>query len=171
MANLTILNTSILTTKGSFTYEPICLEETIQLVSDGFESAVGHQATADILTTILGVEVKMNRIEYNQGIEDTALVFKLKGRPEEGRILTVEEIEEIGYDFGLIKKTKNAEQSKTLENYVAGEIFEALCSYYGSIDGGTLHHENKRFWEKFYKKGMNLKEIKLILRTHFDPWG
>ena len=67
-------------------------------------SAVGHQSTADILTTLLETEVPMNRIQFAQEKGQKALVFKLNGRPEEGKILTAEEIEAIGYKFQLLTK-------------------------------------------------------------------
>ena len=36
-----------------------------------------------------------------------ALVFKLLGRPEEGKLLTLSEIEEIGYKFQMLIKIEN----------------------------------------------------------------
>jgi hypothetical protein len=101
---ITILNTSILTNYGSYSYEPLTLKESKLLISEGFESAVGHQSTCDILSSLFEKEVKMNRIQYSQKIGDIALVFKLKGRPEEGKILSVAEIEAIGYDFGKLTR-------------------------------------------------------------------
>lgn len=101
---VTILNTSILTEFGSYNYEPLTLEESKSLISEGFNSAVGHQSTCDILSNLLGVTVPMNRIQYSQNVGDLALVFKLKGRPEEGKILSVEEIEAIGYEFGKLTR-------------------------------------------------------------------
>lgn len=102
---ITILNTSILTAYGSYNYEPISIQQAQQIVrTNSSQSAVGHQATADILTSLLGVAVPMNRIQYSQGIGDVALVFKLKGRAPEGKILTVEEIEELGYEFGTLTR-------------------------------------------------------------------
>lgn len=101
---VTILNTSILTSFGSFNYEPLTLEESKSLIAKGFESAVGHQSTCDVLTSLLNVDVKMNRIQYAQSPDDVALVFKLKGRPEEGKILTASEIEAIGYEFGKLTR-------------------------------------------------------------------
>jgi hypothetical protein len=101
---VTILNTSILTNFGSYNYEPLTLEESKSLISEGFESAVGHHSTCEILSSLLEKEVKLNRIQYSQNIEDIALVFKLKGRPEEGQILTVAEIEAIGYEFGKLTR-------------------------------------------------------------------
>jgi len=101
---LTILNTSILTAHGNYTYRPATLEEVKDMVSGGFESAIGHQSTADVISTLLGVKCPMNRVMYNQGIGDTALVFKLNGRVEEGKILSVEEIEGIGYSWGVLER-------------------------------------------------------------------
>lgn len=109
MKKVTILNTSILTTYGNFQYAPITLEEAKTLVTseNGFTSAVGHESTANVLTSLLGVNVEVNRIEYAQQVNDLALIFKLNSRPEEGKILTVEEIEEIGYILGTITKTSD----------------------------------------------------------------
>ena len=50
---LAILNTSILTVTGTFELKDITLQEAQQLVQDNeILSAVGHQSTADILTTL-----------------------------------------------------------------------------------------------------------------------
>jgi hypothetical protein len=100
----TILNTSILTSFGSFDYTEISLEEAQEAVKDGFDSAVGHQSTCEVLSTLLEVNVPLNRVQYEQKTGDTALVFKLNGRPEEGKILTAEEINSIGFSFGLLVK-------------------------------------------------------------------
>ena len=66
-------------------------------------SAIGHETTAQILTELLGFEIPVNRIEYRQEPGDIALVFKLRGRPSEGKILTRDEIEAMGYDFGILR--------------------------------------------------------------------
>lgn len=102
---ITILNTSILTTAGTFRLDDITLDEAKNLVhNNDILSAVGHKSTADILTTLLQKEIPANRIEYAQNINEKALVFKLNGRPEEGKILTADEIQEIGYKFQLLTK-------------------------------------------------------------------
>ena len=104
---LAILNTSILTTTGVYELQDITLEQARELVRENeILSAVGHQSTADILTTLLGTEVPMNRILFEQETGQNALVFKLLGRPEEGKILTQQEIEEIGYKFQILIKHK-----------------------------------------------------------------
>lgn len=102
---VTILNTSILTAYGDFRYEQIDVEQAKNLIAYGFESAVGHASTADILTQLLDTPVPMNRTQFSQELGDIALVFKLNGRAEEGKILTVSEIEAIGYEFGILERT------------------------------------------------------------------
>lgn len=104
---LAVLNTTIATTDGLFEVRTISLEEARGLVAKNeLDSAVGHQSTADIMTTLLGVEIPMNRQMFVQEAGQEALVFKLNGRPAEGKILTSEEIEEIGYEFKLMTRIK-----------------------------------------------------------------
>ena len=109
--NLILLNTSILTSFGTYTYEPLTLKEARALI-DAFQqegktvqSAIGHQATAELLSGLLDYTVVVNRINFKQTVETAALVFKLKGRPPEGKILSPEELEEMGYEFGLLRRT------------------------------------------------------------------
>lgn len=101
---IAILNTTILTADGNFTLKTISLEEAQELI-DGREilSAVGHESTAQILTELLETSVPVNRIQFEQQRGQKALCFKLKGRPQEGAILTAEEIEKIGYEFKLLE--------------------------------------------------------------------
>lgn len=107
---LTLLNTSILTSFGTYTYEPLTLEEARALVGEfrqegkSIQSAIGHQTTAELLSTLLGIAVAVNRTEYQQTVGDAALIFKLKGRPPEGKVLSREELEEMGYEFGLLQR-------------------------------------------------------------------
>jgi dihydroxyacid dehydratase/phosphogluconate dehydratase len=107
---LAILNTSIITAFGSFKYSLLSLEDAqnvAQTANMGFGilSAVGHQSTAEILTELLGFDVPVNRIQFAQEPGQDALVFKLKGRAPEGKILSREEIETVGYEFGLLTRT------------------------------------------------------------------
>lgn len=107
MKKLALLNTSILTTAGNYTLTDITLAEARQLASDNngnLDSAIGHASTAEIMTTLLGVDVPVNRQMFQQETAQRALVFKLNGRPEEGKILTAAEIEEIGYKFQLLTR-------------------------------------------------------------------
>lgn len=69
------------------------------------ESAIGHQSTADLLSMLLEYNVTVSRLEFKQTTDDLALIFKLKRRPSEGKILNRDEIDEIGYEFGLLSRT------------------------------------------------------------------
>lgn len=105
MKKLALLNTSILTTAGEYSLTDITLDEARAIVKkhrDNLNSAIGHASTAEIMTTLLGVEVPMNRQMFLQDVGQGALVFKLNGRPEEGKILSVDDIERIGYKFQLL---------------------------------------------------------------------
>lgn len=105
---LALLNTSILTTAGEYELSDISLEEAKELVTDAenLDSAIGHQSVAEIMTTLLETEVEVNRQMFVQEVGQKALVFKLKGRIEEGKILTANEIEKIGYKFQLLDRIK-----------------------------------------------------------------
>jgi len=108
---LTFLNAAIITAPGGYEFRPITLTAARDLVcefqSSGREiqSAIGHASTAELFSTLLKFPVANNRIEFIQTDYDIALVFKLKRRAPEGVILTRREIEEIGYEIGLLTRT------------------------------------------------------------------
>uniref|UniRef100_UPI0033900486 STIV orfB116 family protein n=1 Tax=Enterocloster aldenensis TaxID=358742 RepID=UPI0033900486 len=95
MKKLALLNTSILTAAGNY----IVTDNAVNL-----DSAIGHASTAEIMTTLLEADIPVNRQMFTQDVGQRALVFKLSGRPEEGKILTTEEIEAIGYKFQLLER-------------------------------------------------------------------
>lgn len=107
MKKLGVLNTSILTSAGRYKLEDISLEEAKKLVeTNELDSAVGHMSTAQVMSTLLGVDIPVNRQMFVQEAGQKALVFKLNGRPEEGKILSAEEIEQIGYKFQLLERVE-----------------------------------------------------------------
>jgi hypothetical protein len=101
-----ILNGAIITAEGEYACRTINLEDARKLIQSAPEviSAVGHQATAEILTDLLGTEITLNRINFHQEAGQQALVFKLNSRPAEGVILSRKEIEEFGYQFQLLSR-------------------------------------------------------------------
>ena len=106
MSALAILNTSIITSVGTYKLENIslgCAKAEVN-AAESIDSAVGHQSTAEILSGLIGVDIPMNRQNFAQVVGQKALVFKLKGRPPEGKILNRTEIEEIGYTFQLLTR-------------------------------------------------------------------
>lgn len=73
------------------------------LSSNNFISAIGHEATANILSKLLNVSIPTNRIAIKIDKNDILVVFSLKQRLPEGKVLTsTEEIEQIGYDFYIV---------------------------------------------------------------------
>lgn len=103
---LAVLNTSIVTTDGTYTLASITVEEAVTLAAGAeLDSAVGHDSTAQILTTILGRDVPVNRQLFAQQIGQQALIFKLNGRPEPGRELSRPELEKIGFSFKILTRT------------------------------------------------------------------
>jgi hypothetical protein len=71
-----------------------------EVIKDGFTSAIGHEATAQLLSVLLGTQVPTNRTQIKLDYGEMAIVFTLKSRLPEGKILrTLEEIEQIGYEF------------------------------------------------------------------------
>jgi hypothetical protein len=70
------------------------------LDEEGFVSAIGHQGTVDALKEIfpgLKNNITLNRMEIKEPSDQ--VVFKLKGRLPEGKILSLDEIKVIGYEF------------------------------------------------------------------------
>ncbi len=108
--SLTLLNSSIVTSYGTFTYQPLSLDEAKALVQEFqqtgklIQSAIGHQSTADFLSALLDFPVTINRIEFKQTTNDIALIFKLKQRLPDRQILSREEMAAVGYEFGLLAK-------------------------------------------------------------------
>jgi hypothetical protein len=107
---LAILNTAICTVPGDYEVSTLSLEQARGLVAEASEilSAVGHQATADVLTQLLGREVPVNRILFQQQPGQQALVLKMRGRPPEGVVFDVAAMEAMGYDLWLMTRRRVA---------------------------------------------------------------
>ncbi|HMM20706.1 MAG TPA: DUF1874 domain-containing protein [Selenomonadales bacterium] len=103
---IAILNGAIITADGEYSCRTISMEEAKELVRSAprIISAVGHQATAEILTDLLKTQIAFNRINFHQQRGQQALVFKLNSRPPEGIILSRAEIEAFGYHFQLLSR-------------------------------------------------------------------
>lgn len=105
---IALLNTTICTGgAGNYRLSSITLDDAKALINEGVQqdngdcitSYIGHESTAQIMGTLLEVPVAMNRAQFRHDAGTVALCFKLNGRPEEGKILTADEIEAIGYEW------------------------------------------------------------------------
>lgn len=81
--------------EGKFSYKQISLQEAQNLVRQEFISAVGHQATAELMSTLLGIPVSYNRVEISLSPGDILLVLQLLVRIEEGKVLSIEDMKEL----------------------------------------------------------------------------
>lgn len=63
-------------------------------------SHIGHQATATIAGELLAVGVEVDRTPWDgRGL---GLALQLNGRPEEGKVLSREEMETLGYSWRIL---------------------------------------------------------------------
>ena len=100
---LYVLNSPILTSFGVFSYKSISLDEAIELLKQGFTSAVGHEATANFLTQLTGIQVPVNRVQIQMRQGDKAIVFQVLQRLPEGKVLNEEELKAVPYRLGLLE--------------------------------------------------------------------
>lgn len=75
----------------------------ILLKEEHFISAVGHASTAEILQELLEIEVPVNRVAIVLQPGDKVIVFQLRTRLPEGKILSKEEISSLDWDFFLVE--------------------------------------------------------------------
>ncbi len=102
---IAILNASVLTTFGNYTYTAIDLGEAKKMLTEGFKSFVGHKATNEIIEKLFDIVLPYNREMYKQHVGEKAIVFKLNKRLAEGEVLkTKDAIEATGYTLGLLIK-------------------------------------------------------------------
>lgn len=98
-----IFNTTIIPTTHSDTLIrmqkiPLEMAQSITEMND-FISAIGHDATAIIISRLLKQEIKPNRLNTDLQPGDEVIAFKLKERLPEGKILSEQELENLPYDF------------------------------------------------------------------------
>ncbi len=99
-----IINNAVIPNPGTYTYQRIPVWQARHWVMTewGFESAIGHKATAKLLSQILGVEIPANRITIYMEVGDEALVARLKTRnPQLGE---VKEFSPEDLEFGVLRR-------------------------------------------------------------------
>lgn len=102
---IALFNGAIATTNGVYRICDIDVDDARRLVKDcPTISGIGHEATAEVMTQLLGVEVPFNRIQFKQEVTQIAIVLKLNERPVEGVVLSREQIEKVGYCLKLMER-------------------------------------------------------------------
>ena len=93
------ISPSMFPTPCSLIIKKIDLNTAVQVLKNGFQSAIGHQSTAEVLSKLLNINVPTNRVAIKADYGDMLIVFTLNARLPEGKVLDVSEIEKIGYDL------------------------------------------------------------------------
>ena len=105
MAHTYIINSPVLSAYGRWRFEgPIDVATARSLLELGFESAVGHAASARFLSRRLGIEIPMNRARIAMDPGDRALVLRLNARLPEGRLLSETEMDALPFELGLLER-------------------------------------------------------------------
>lgn len=100
-----LFNGTVATTNGLYRIDDIDLSRARKyLKQNGFISAIGHEATAEIMSELLGFNIPMSRIQFHQEVGQIAIVFKLNERPSEGEILNREQVKKIGYSLKIMER-------------------------------------------------------------------
>jgi hypothetical protein len=102
---IVLFNGTVATTNGVYRVSDIDVDSAMRLVKEyQYISAIGHEATAEIMTELLGVKISFNRIQFKQEVTQIAIVFKLNERPIEGAVLSKGEIIKVGYSLKLMER-------------------------------------------------------------------
>lgn len=99
-----LMNSPVLTRYGVWRFAPLPVEAVReQLQQNPYTSAIGHESTAHFLSRLLDINIESNRIQVEMGNQDKAIIFRIKSRLTEGRVLTVDEMAKIPYELGQLE--------------------------------------------------------------------
>lgn len=110
MKKIALLNSPIITAEGTFIYRKISADEAKRIITgaDSLENGIGYTSTAEAMSRLFDFPIPKQRVLIHQLPGDSAVVFdlKLRERLPRGKVLSLDEIEEIGYEFGLLSRTE-----------------------------------------------------------------
>jgi hypothetical protein len=103
-----LMNTTVIPSgcDGSWKVRSITKEDARNFCSifsaEEIVSTIGHESTAEIMTSLLERDVEVNRIQAKPKKGDHLLCFKLLKRAPEGVILTTEQLMDLGFEWVLM---------------------------------------------------------------------
>jgi hypothetical protein len=101
-----LINAPILPNYGCYDFQPLTIEQAKNLLRYGFVSAIGHDATAKMLTHVLEQEILAHRIQVSLAVDDVAIIFRLQTRLPEGKVLDEVELFAMPFELGLLTRLK-----------------------------------------------------------------
>jgi len=101
-----LINAPILPNYGSYDFSPLSIEQAKERLNADFVSAIGHDATAKLLTHILEQHIPVNRIQISLDAKDVAIIFRLQTRLPEGKVLNETELFAMPFELGLLTRLK-----------------------------------------------------------------
>jgi hypothetical protein len=99
---LSMISPSLLEGGVKINASPISLGEVKALLQQGFVSAVGHESTAKVLSSLLRIDVPFNRAQISIKEGDVIVSFQFLVRLPEGKVLGEDEVLAL-YSEGNIK--------------------------------------------------------------------
>ena len=101
-------------TNAKVTFKRVDVETVRRILSGGFISAVGHEATARLLSRILGLHVPLSRSPIFMEKGDKAVHFFLKQRLPEGVVLGEADLAKLEY-WLILSEVEEVEQDSSGE--------------------------------------------------------
>jgi len=156
---LYLLSSLVCPTVGlSYATEPLSVREARALVRRlGFQSRIGHAATAAIASELLGVRVEVNRTPAPMVQGDLAICIALRGRlVAEGDVLSREQMEAVGYDLVLMRASSALAEVSVPPHALAAVAGVAGLASYGLFRLMTLWREHRELSAVGYLNGREL---------------
>lgn len=100
-----LLNSAVLPDYGTYHFKgPLSVRDAKHLLESDFISAIGHQATADLLGKLLDIFIPVSREKIVMQPKDRALVFRLLERLPAGALLEKQDLLNTPYEMGLLHR-------------------------------------------------------------------
>lgn len=99
-----LLNSPVLTDHGVWRFSPLEVEKARQLSAGSFVSAIGHDASAKLLSEVLRQPVSVARERVSLRPGDCAIVFRLLKRLPEGAVLGLDDLQVQDWELALLER-------------------------------------------------------------------
>ena len=100
-----LLNSPVLPNHGTFKFMLMDHNDAIRMLrTNSSVSAIGHEATAKMLSKLWAMDIPVNRTQIHMDIGDQAIIFRLQTRLPEGMVLNEYELSKISYELGLLER-------------------------------------------------------------------